>query len=126
MRGSGRECAMFAIIACHNCKKTKHKKKDFNQLNKRSDKSGNLKNNKKKGCTYNCSNMVTETSIMISSSRRQSPEILIIIKNMVQSSQTVSSHMTNVTTKRERKNVRKVLLRTVVVKNVKRSLRTVP
>ena len=39
-----REPAMATVITCHNWKRPEHKKKEYNRLNKKSDKSSDVEN----------------------------------------------------------------------------------
>ena len=49
---NGRKSAIATVITCYNCKRPGHIKKDCNHLNQRPGKSENVKNSKKKWCTY--------------------------------------------------------------------------
>ena len=47
---------MASALTCHNCKRPGHKKRDRNQLNKKSDKSSGVVNDTMKWCSYHQSN----------------------------------------------------------------------
>ena len=47
---------MTTAIACHNCKRPGHKKKDCNRLNKNSDRSNNVEDSARKWCSCHQSN----------------------------------------------------------------------
>ena len=46
------ESAMATVFTCHNYKRSGHKKKDCNRLNKKSDKSSNVENGTKEWYSY--------------------------------------------------------------------------